>query len=80
MPDGDDSSAASVSDLPNQSLEGLWDRLVYDPHYAAIISISIKHLRSLMYPDEIKPRLLNYIYATLLFSDANVDGKPLRRA
>ncbi|KAF8338971.1 thyroid receptor-interacting protein 13 [Cantharellus anzutake] len=29
---------------------------------------------SLMYPDDIKPRLLNYIYATFLFSDANVNS------
>ncbi|KAI5451283.1 hypothetical protein NCC49_001879 [Naganishia albida] len=28
---------------------------------------------SLIYPDDVKPRLLNYIYTTLLFSDANVD-------
>ena len=28
---------------------------------------------SLIYTDDIKNRLLNYIYTTLLFSDANVD-------
>ncbi|GHJ89240.1 hypothetical protein NliqN6_5642 [Naganishia liquefaciens] len=28
---------------------------------------------SLIYPDDVKPKLLNYIYTTLLFSDANVD-------
>ncbi|KAG8969984.1 hypothetical protein FRC03_012437 [Tulasnella sp. 419] len=28
---------------------------------------------SLIYPDDIKPRLLNYIYATLIFSDKDVD-------
>lgn len=28
---------------------------------------------SLIYPDDIKARLLNYIYSTLLFSDADVD-------
>jgi hypothetical protein len=28
---------------------------------------------SLVYHDDIKPKLLNYIYATLLLSDANVD-------
>ncbi|KAJ9100780.1 hypothetical protein QFC19_005519 [Naganishia cerealis] len=28
---------------------------------------------SLIYADDVKPRLLNYIYTTLLFSDANVD-------
>lgn len=28
---------------------------------------------SLVYPDDIKPRLLNYIYATLVLSDAQVD-------
>ncbi|KAF9519537.1 hypothetical protein BS47DRAFT_1336978 [Hydnum rufescens UP504] len=52
--DGDDLSPATVCDLPNGSLEGVWDSLVYE--------------------DEIKPRLLNYIYATLLFSDADVDS------
>lgn len=28
---------------------------------------------SLVYPDDVKPRLLSYIYTTLLLSDANVD-------
>lgn len=32
---------------------------------------------SLVYPDDIKPRLLNYIYATLVLSDAEVNCKPV---
>lgn len=51
--DDDDTTAASVSDLPNSSWEGLWD--------------------SLIYADDIKMKLLDYIHATLVFSDANVD-------
>jgi hypothetical protein len=51
--DDDDTTAASVSDLPNRSWEGLWD--------------------SLIYADDIKLKLLDYIHATLVFSDANVD-------
>lgn len=51
--EGDETTAASVSELPNRSLDGVWDSLVYE--------------------DDIKPKLLNYIYTTLLFSDANVN-------
>ncbi|KDQ29138.1 hypothetical protein PLEOSDRAFT_1011362, partial [Pleurotus ostreatus PC15] len=49
----DDTMAASVCELPNQNLDGLWD--------------------SLIYADDIKLKLLDYIHATLVFSDANVD-------
>lgn len=35
--------------------------------------ISSQTTPSLVYPDDIKPRLLNYIYATLVLSDAEVD-------
>ncbi|SNX86604.1 related to PCH2 - putative ATPase [Melanopsichium pennsylvanicum] len=49
----DETTAASVSELPNRTLDGVWDTLVYS--------------------DGIKPKLLNYIYTTLLFSDANVN-------
>ncbi|EST08376.1 ATPase, AAA-type, core [Kalmanozyma brasiliensis GHG001] len=55
-PDADqaeESIAASVAELPNRALDGVWDSLVYE--------------------DDIKTKLLNYIYTTLLFSDANVD-------
>lgn len=51
--DPDETTAASVSELPNRTLDGVWDTLVYS--------------------DNIKPKLLNYIYTTLLFSDASVD-------
>ncbi|KAJ9475477.1 Pachytene checkpoint protein 2 [Pseudozyma hubeiensis] len=51
--DPDETTAASVSELPNLSLDGIWDTLIYS--------------------DDIKPKLLNYIYTTLLFSDASVD-------
>lgn len=51
--EGDETTAASVAELPNRSLDGVWDSLIYE--------------------DDIKPKLLNYIYTTLLFSDANVD-------
>ncbi|KAL9932918.1 hypothetical protein V8E36_008173 [Tilletia maclaganii] len=45
--------AATVAELPNRALDGVWNSLVY--------------------ADDVKVRLLNYIYTTLLFSDANVD-------
>lgn len=51
--EGDETTAASVAELPNRSLDGVWDSLVYE--------------------DDIKAKLLNYIYTTLLFSDASVD-------
>lgn len=51
--EGEETTAASVAELPNRSLDGVWDSLVYE--------------------DDIKPKLLNYIYTTLLFSDANVN-------
>ncbi|KAJ8515981.1 hypothetical protein ONZ45_g6657 [Pleurotus djamor] len=51
--DEDETMAASVCELPNNNLDGLWD--------------------SLIYADDIKLKLLNYIHATLMFSDANVD-------
>ena len=31
---------------------------------------------SLVYADDVKMKLLDYIHATLIFSDANVDRKP----
>ena len=51
--DEDDVMAATVSELPNRSWNGLWDSLIYD--------------------NDIKMKLLDYIHATLVFSDANVD-------
>ena len=45
--------AANIYELPNRSMEGLWD--------------------SLIYAENIKMKLLDYIYATLILSDANVD-------
>ena len=51
--DEDDTMAATVSELPNRSWNGLWDSLIYD--------------------NDIKMKLLDYIHATLVFSDANVD-------
>lgn len=51
--DEDDTMAATVSELPNRNLNGLWDSLIYD--------------------NGIKMKLLDYIHATLVFSDANVD-------
>jgi len=51
--DDDDTMAASISELPNKSWEGLWD--------------------SLIYADDIKMKLLDYIHATLVLSDAKVD-------
>jgi len=49
----DDTTAASVCELPNRSYEGLWD--------------------SLIYAGNIKMKLLDYIHATLILSDAGVD-------
>lgn len=49
----DDTTAASVCELPNRNWEGLWD--------------------SLIYADDIKMKMLDYIHATLVLSDANVD-------
>lgn len=51
--EGEETTAASVAELPNLGLDGVWDSLIYE--------------------DDIKSKLLNYIYTTLLFSDANVD-------
>ena len=51
--DEDDAMAATVSELPNRNLGGLWDSLIYD--------------------NDLKMKLLDYIQATLVFSDANVD-------
>lgn len=56
--DGDDTMASTVCELPNNSLEGLWD--------------------SLIYADDIKMKLLDYIHATFVLSDANVDCKSSR--
>lgn len=55
--DEDDTTAASICELPNKSWEGLWN--------------------SLIYAGDIKLKLLDYIHATLLLSDANVDCKIL---
>jgi hypothetical protein len=57
--DDDDTTAASVNDLPNRSWNGLWD--------------------SLIYADDIKMKLLDYIHATLVLSDANVDCEAFSR-
>ncbi|KIY67345.1 thyroid receptor-interacting protein 13 [Cylindrobasidium torrendii FP15055 ss-10] len=51
--DEDETSAATVCELPNTRWEGLWE--------------------SLIYADDIKLKLLDYIHATLVLSDANVD-------
>jgi hypothetical protein len=53
--DGESNTAASMCELPNRSLEGLWD--------------------SLIFADDIKMKLLDYIHATLILSDAKVDCK-----
>lgn len=49
----DDAMAATVLELPNAGLEGVWENLIY--------------------ADDVKARLLNYMYTTLLYSDASVD-------
>jgi pachytene checkpoint protein 2 len=51
--EGEEVMAASVCELPNLGLEGLWD--------------------SLIYADNVKMKLLDYIHATLVLSDADVD-------
>ncbi|KAJ7667789.1 P-loop containing nucleoside triphosphate hydrolase protein [Mycena polygramma] len=51
--DEDETMAATVCELPNRALDGLWN--------------------SLIYADDIKMKLLDYIHATLVFSDAGVD-------
>ncbi|KAG7097203.1 hypothetical protein E1B28_004574 [Marasmius oreades] len=51
--DGDDTMAASVTELPNRNWEGLWDSLIYE--------------------SDVKTKLLDYIHATLVLSDAGVD-------
>jgi SpoVK/Ycf46/Vps4 family AAA+-type ATPase len=43
------------------------------PATAMILDLPERYLSSLIYTEDIKPRLLNYIYTTLLFSDADVD-------
>lgn len=49
----DNAVAATLCELPNHSLDGVWNSLVYE--------------------DDVKWRLLRYIYSTILFSDADVD-------
>ncbi|KAJ7179324.1 P-loop containing nucleoside triphosphate hydrolase protein [Mycena filopes] len=51
--DDDETMAATVCELPNRGMDGLWS--------------------SLIYADDIKQKLLDYIHATLVLSDANVD-------
>lgn len=70
--EGDEVMAASVCELPSQGLEGVWDRYSNPICMPSLFLTRLSRV-SLVYPDEIKPRLLNYIYATLVFSDADVD-------
>jgi pachytene checkpoint protein 2 len=56
--EGEEVMAASVCELPNMGLEGLWD--------------------SLIYADNVKTKLLDYIHATLVLSDADVDCEQLK--
>ena len=73
--DEDNVMAATVQELPSRSLDGLWERSVpraSDRPCRRIFNGRIRH-PSLIYTEDIKPRLLNYIYTTLLFSDADVD-------
>jgi hypothetical protein len=66
--------AATVRELPSREMDGLWDRYVERPERCTQLGRMLKLVASsLIYPDDVKPRLLNYIYTTLLFSDANVD-------
>lgn len=66
--------AASVRELPSREMDGLWDRYVVQSEQCTQLGRELKFAAfSLIYPDDVKPRLLNYIYTTLLFSDANVD-------
>lgn len=64
--------AATVRELPSRDMDGLWDRYSGRITLACVHEL-IRYLSSLIYPDDVKPKLLNYIYTTLLFSDANVD-------
>lgn len=68
----DDVTAAGVHELPNRGFEGLWDTSV---SFLTVFSASLtsRTINRLVYPDDIKPKLLNYIYATLVLSDADVD-------
>jgi hypothetical protein len=45
--------AATVCELPNTKMEGLWDSLIFEAN--------------------VKVKLLNYIHATLVLSDADID-------
>jgi pachytene checkpoint protein 2 len=51
--DEEEVMAASICELPNRAMEGLWDSLIFS--------------------DNIKMKLLDYIHATLLLSDAGID-------
>jgi hypothetical protein len=51
--DTEDTTASTTCELPNRSLEGLWNSLIYS--------------------DNIKIKLLDYIHATFVLSDANID-------
>jgi hypothetical protein len=50
----DEAMAATVLELPNAGLEGVWETLIY--------------------ANGLKTKLMNYIYATLRYSDVNVDA------
>ena len=57
--------AASVKELPAPDLDGLWDKWV--------LNFRLRADNSLIYSDDLKGRLLRYIFSTMLFADAGTD-------
>ena len=50
--------------LPSTQFAGLWDRYI----------IEFQITLSLIFDDDIKVNLLDYVATTMIFSDRNVDG------
>jgi pachytene checkpoint protein 2 len=70
----DDVTAATVTELPCIEWDTLWDRRVVQEMSRSTTLLNQAHLSfSLVYDDEVKPHLLNYLYATFLLSEANID-------
>ncbi len=63
-------TAASVRELPSAELDGLWDKSVVSTHDG---DPADRSTFSLIYTDDLKSRLLNYIHSTVAFSEAEVD-------
>lgn len=59
----DNSVAATLTELPNRALDGVWE--TYVPVHSPC---------SLVYNDDVKARLLHYIYTTMQFAASGIDA------